>query len=125
MTYSYEYYRTFADVCTADRTDDFFQKENPFRKKAVCACASDSDRDSFFHILGLISLHLPYGGSLKPSELYKTDTEIEEQVRQLGMLTMLRLDIKHSIFGVDRNLSFDSSDLEKIDSLQGAAGNRD
>lgn len=70
------------------------------------------------HLLALIALHLPYGGDQKPSDLYKTDTEIEEQVRQLGVLTMLRLDIKHSIFGVDRNLSIDSEELQKINSLQ-------
>lgn len=70
------------------------------------------------HIFGLAALHLPYGGEQKPSDLYQTDTEIEEQVRQLGVLTMLRLDIKHSLFGVDRNLSIDSDELQKINSLQ-------
>ncbi len=70
------------------------------------------------HICALICLHLPYGGELKPAQLYKTDTEIEEQVRQLGLLTMLRLDIKHSIFGVDRNLSINTEELDKINSLQ-------
>ena len=99
----------------------FFRKRIRFARKPFSLALLTVIGIAFFHILGLISLHLPYGGSLKPSELYKTDTEIEEQVRQLGMLTMLRLDIKHSIFGVDRNLSFDNSDLEKIDSLQGAA----
>ncbi len=70
------------------------------------------------HLCAVICLHLPYGGELKPAELYKSDTEIEEQVRQLGLMTMLRLDIQHSIFGVDRNLSIDTEELDKLNSLQ-------
>lgn len=71
----------------------------------------------FFHMFGLLSLKLPYGGELKPDELYYNDTEIEEQVRQLGLLTMLRLDIKHSIFGVSRDLSINDADFDKLGSL--------
>lgn len=72
----------------------------------------------FFHVFGLIALRLPYGGDLKPAELYHTDTEIEEQVRQLGLITMLRLDIKHTMFGVSRDLSIDDADFDKLGSLQ-------
>lgn len=71
-----------------------------------------------FHILGILSLHLPYTGALTPDELYTTDTEIESQVEQLGMFTMLRLDIKHSLFGVSRNVEISSSDLEAIGNAQ-------
>lgn len=71
----------------------------------------------FFHMFGLLSLKLPYSGELKPDELYYNDTEIEEQVRQLGLLTMLRLDIKHSIFGVSRDLSINDADFDKLGSL--------
>ena len=47
------------------------------------------------HLLGLGAVHLPYGGDLTPAQLYTVDTNIDDQVEQLGLLTMLRLDIKH------------------------------
>lgn len=71
-----------------------------------------------FHLLGIACVfHLPYNGNIPPHELYKSDTDIEEQVRQLGLLTMLRLDIKHRIFGVDRELTIDREALEQINTL--------
>lgn len=75
-----------------------------------------------FHIFGLVSLHFPYGGDLKPAELYSSDTEIEEQVRQLGLVTMLRLDIKHTIFGVSRDLSINDADFDKLGNLAQSNG---
>ncbi len=56
------------------------------------------------HLLALIMLHLPWGGEYKPSQIYATNTNVDDQVEQLGVTTMLRLDLKHSIFGVKRNL---------------------
>ena len=53
----------------------------------------------FAHILGLVTLRLPWKGDFKPSMLYSTDTNVDDQVEQLGLMTMLRLDVKHSIFG--------------------------
>lgn len=71
-----------------------------------------------FHLLGIACVfHLPYNGNITPHELYQSDTDIEEQVRQLGLLTMLRLDIKHRIFGVDRELAIDREALDQINTL--------
>lgn len=43
---------------------------------------------------------LPWQGDFTPERLYCTDTNTDDQVEQLGIITMLRLDVKHSIFGV-------------------------
>lgn len=47
------------------------------------------------HLLGLGLVHLPWSGDLTPKQLYKVDTNIDDQVEQLGLMNMLRLDIKH------------------------------
>ena len=47
------------------------------------------------HLLALGTVHLPWGGDLTPAQLYKVDTNLDDQVEQLGLVTMLRLDIKH------------------------------
>lgn len=49
------------------------------------------------HILGLGVIHLPWKGDLTPNMLYHMNTNIDDQVDQLGLLNMLRLDIKHQI----------------------------
>lgn len=52
------------------------------------------------HLLGLLVVHLPWKGDYTPGMLYQTDTNVDDQVQQLGVNTMLRLDLKHSMFGV-------------------------
>ncbi|MCI8505045.1 MAG: LTA synthase family protein [Lachnospiraceae bacterium] len=52
------------------------------------------------HLLGLLVIHLPWRGDYTPGMLYQTDTNADDQVQQLGVNTMLRLDLKHSLFGV-------------------------
>lgn len=47
------------------------------------------------HLLGLGVIHLPWKGDLTPNMLYHMNTNIDDQVDQLGLLNMLRLDIKH------------------------------
>ena len=37
----------------------------------------------FAHILGLVTLRLPWKGDFKPSMLYSTDTNVDDQVEQL------------------------------------------
>jgi len=59
------------------------------------------------HLFGLLMLRLPWGGSVTPREVYATDTNVEDQVDQLGLLTMIRLDAKHLLFGVKRELDTD------------------
>lgn len=64
-----------------------------------------------FHLAGLGVVHLPWGGDLTPSQLYRMDTNIDDQVEQLGLWNMLRLDVKHMIFPVKNDLDADFSGL--------------
>ena len=50
-----------------------------------------------FHLVGLGVIHLPWSGDLTPKLLYHMDTNVDDQVEQLGLLNMLRLDLKHKI----------------------------
>ncbi len=59
------------------------------------------------HLLGLVVINLPWKGDYTPKMLYSTDTNVDDQVQQLGVITMLRLDLKHSLFGVDKQLDDD------------------
>lgn len=56
---------------------------------AVCALT--------VHLLALLVVYLPWKGDVTPKMLYKTDTNIEDKVEQLGLWTMLRLDLKYTI----------------------------
>jgi len=59
------------------------------------------------HITGFFMLEIPWEGDFTPKALYEMDTNIEDQVEQLGLINMLRLDVKHSLFGVKKNLTTD------------------
>lgn len=59
------------------------------------------------HLLGLLMVHMPWKGDYTPKKMYATDTNVDDQVKQLGVSTMLRLDLKHSIFGVKKQLDDD------------------
>lgn len=64
-----------------------------------------------FHIVGLGVLRLPWKGDMTPGRLYKVDTNIDDQVEQLGLFTMLRLDVKHMIFPVKNTMGNDFSGI--------------
>ena len=66
------------------------------------------------HLLGLGVVHLPWKGDLTPRQLYQVDTNIDDQVEQLGLWTMLRLDLKHMVFPPKANLD---SDFDAIGAL--------
>lgn len=66
-----------------------------------------------FHLLGLLVVHLPWSGDLTPAALYKVDTNLDDQVEQLGLLTMLRLDLKHQIIPAGNLLSDDFGEPSK------------
>lgn len=66
---------------------------------------------ALFHIAGLGVIHLPWKGDLTPKELYQVDTNLDDQVEQLGMWTMLRLDIKHMFIKPSGSLDADFSGL--------------
>lgn len=50
------------------------------------------------HVAGLLIIHLPWHGDLTPEQLYAMDTNLDDQVEQLGLCSMLRLDVKHRFF---------------------------
>ncbi len=67
-----------------------------------------------FHVVGLGVIHLPWSGDLTPKQLYQVDTNIDDQVEQLGLWTMLRLDLKHQIIKPKANLDDDFSGLDAL-----------
>lgn len=64
-----------------------------------------------FHLVGLGAVHLPWEGDLTPKQLYRVDTNADDQVEQLGLLTMFRLDVKHMIVPVKNDLDSDFSTI--------------
>jgi len=67
-----------------------------------------------FHLLGLVMVRLPWSGDLTPKLLYRMDTNFDDQVEQLGTITMLRLDLKHMIFPPENDLDSDFTDLTAL-----------
>lgn len=70
------------------------------------------------HLVALLAVHMPWGGDLTPKQLYKMDSNFDDQVEQLGAFTMLRLDVKHMIFPPKSELG---SDFSGLDALGGKA----
>ena len=66
------------------------------------------------HLLGLGVVHLPWQGDLTPAKLYQADTNLDDQVEQLGLWTMLRLDVKHLIFPPKDSVDSDFSGLDVL-----------
>lgn len=52
-----------------------------------------------FHLLGFVSTFIPWNKAISAHELYQHSQDYEEQVDQLGVATMLRLDIQYKILG--------------------------
>ena len=67
-----------------------------------------------FHVAGLGVVHLPWKGDLTPSQLYRMNSNMDDQVEQLGLWTMLRLDVKHMIVPPSRDLDADFSGLDGL-----------
>ena len=85
----------------------FWAQERPSRRTALFFAAGAV----VFHLLGLAVVHAPWPGDLTPAKLYASDTNLEDQVEQLGLLTMLRLDIKYMFLPPQSNLDSDFSEL--------------
>ena len=65
-----------------------------------------------FYLLALAMVYLyPWEGDFTPEKLYAMDTDTDDQVEQLGLLTMLRLDCKHMIFGSNSNMDISLEQL--------------
>ena len=75
-----------------------------------------------FHIVGLGVLRLPWKGDMTPGRLYKVDTNIDDQVEQLGLFTMLRLDVKHMIFPVKNTMGNDFSGIGDLTPTSSGSG---
>ena len=63
------------------------------------------------HLLGVGALYLPWQGDLTPKLLYHSDVNIEDQVEQLGLWTMLCLDVQHAVLPARNDLGEDFSGL--------------
>lgn len=74
------------------------------------------------HILGIGITLLPWQGDVTPAWLYKVDTNVDDQVEQLGLLTMLRLDVKHQLFPVGNTMDDNFGDLEILTPPGGISG---
>lgn len=90
------------------------QGQPPRRSAALFAAAAVA-----FHLLGLAVVHAPWPGDLTPAKLYRSDTNFDDQVEQLGLVTMLRLDVKHMLFPAKAGLD---SDFDGLDSSGDGSG---
>lgn len=67
-----------------------------------------------FHVVGLGVIRLPWKGDLTPGELYQMSGNGDDQVEQLGLWTMLRLDVKHMIVPAKNTMGSDFSGLDAL-----------
>lgn len=74
------------------------------------------------HVLGVGVVLLPWRGDVTPAWLYRVDTNVDDQVEQLGLLTMLRLDMKHQVFPVSNTMDDDFTGLDTLTPPGGASG---
>lgn len=93
------------------------QGQPPRRGAAIFAAAAVA-----FHLLGLAVVHAPWPGDLTPAKLYRSDTNFDDQVEQLGLVTMLRLDVKHMLFPAKAGLDSDFDGLDVLDSSGDGSG---
>ena len=70
----------------------------------------------FLYIGMIVYLNVyPWTGDFTPDMLYKMDTNTDDQVEQLGVLTMLQLDAKHAIFGATSDVEISLEELPPIE----------
>ena len=93
------------------------QGQPPRRSAALFAAGAVA-----FHLLGLAVVHAPWPGDLTPAKLYRSDTNFDDQVEQLGLVTMLRLDVKHMLFPAKAGLDSDFDGLDGLDSSGDGSG---
>ena len=93
------------------------QGQPPRRSAALFAAGAVA-----FHLLGLAVVHAPWPGDLTPAKLYRSDTNFDDQVEQLGLVTMLRLDVKHMLFPAKAGLDSDFDGLDGLDSSGDCSG---
>ena len=76
----------------------------------VCACV-------VMHLFGYVGVRLNKNERLDTTKLYRSDVNIDDQVERFGVMTMLRLDAVHLIFGVSDDSQTDISAMEKLSAL--------
>ena len=84
----------------------FPEGERAARRAAGLLCGAAA-----VHLLGVGALYLPWQGDLTPKLLYHSDVNIEDQVEQLGLWTMLCLDVQHAVLPARNDLGEDFSGL--------------
>lgn len=71
------------------------------------------------HVLALIAIQVAGTEAFSPNVFYESDTNAKDQVEQFGVLTMLRLDVKHTLIGVSQPLEYtfaeDENRFEKVE----------
>ncbi|OUP86514.1 hypothetical protein B5F07_00545 [Lachnoclostridium sp. An169] len=73
----------------------YFLRKRRMRKGLACILLA-----CFIQVVGLGIMNLfPWSGDFTPDMLYQVDTNAEDQVEQLGLVTMLRLDMVHFLHG--------------------------
>ena len=72
------------------------------------------------HLFALVLAHLPWAGDLTPAQLYRMDINMDDQVEQLGLVTMLRLDVQHLLVPASGGRSDDFSGLDALGADDGA-----
>jgi len=78
-----------------------------------------------FHILGLASTIIPWNKVISGKELYQHSEQYEEQVSQLGTITMFRLDFKYKILGMkekEAEIDVDPIVIEEVDTSKNIIG---
>ncbi|MDO5522184.1 MAG: LTA synthase family protein [bacterium] len=92
-----------------------------YQPKRFVLCSSLLGLAVLLHLgaLGVLSLSWSGDAEFLPKNLYASDKNVEDQVESLGVFTMLRLDIKHSLFGVNENVNVDE-DFNSISDLLNA-----
>ena len=89
----------------------------PHRKRAYLYAAALT---AGFHLLGFAILSLPvYGTGLTPAVLYRSDTNVEDQVNELGLITSIGLDEIYMVVEPPNEMSSDFSMLGGPDAAGG------
>jgi len=64
-----------------------------------------------FHLVGAVTMYLPWSGDLTPRELAASNENVDDQVMQLGLLKMIAVDAHFMLFN---SSSIDDEDLDAV-----------
>ena len=66
------------------------------------------------YILAMVLVYSSWNMQFQPKELYCSDMYIGNQIEDFGLLTMLRLDLQHTFFGVDEDVNFNFAHADNL-----------